>query len=123
LGEGSVAALEIEGPSGAEERFAPLDDGRVRFIQAGSGSPLVLLHGLLGYSFSWRLNLAALAQHRRVLALDQLGVGFSDHPQGWIALCAQSRAEPSLLSTSKPLEPSICWAPLTEAPLPCGSRR
>jgi len=69
-------------PAGVEERFAEFPDGRVRFLQAGSGPPLVLLHGLLGYSFSWRFNLAALAQHRRVLAMDQLGVGFSDHPSG-----------------------------------------
>jgi len=81
LEEGSVAAVEIESLSGVEERFAELDGGRVRFLHAGSGLPLVLLHGLLGYSFSWRLNLAALAKHRRILALDQLGVGFSDHPQ------------------------------------------
>ena len=77
--EGSVAAVEIESLPGAEERFAELDGGRVRFLHAGSGLPLVLLHGLLGYSFSWRFNLAALAEHRRILALDQLGVGFSDH--------------------------------------------
>jgi pimeloyl-ACP methyl ester carboxylesterase len=42
---------------------------------------LLLLHGLLGYSFSWRFNLAALAQYRKVFAIDQLGVGFSDHPE------------------------------------------
>ena len=54
----------------------------MRYLQTGSGSPLVLLHGLLGYSFSYRLNLAALGRQRRVLALDQLGVGFSDRPAG-----------------------------------------
>lgn len=80
LEEGSTAAVAIEPLSGAEERFAQLDEGRVRFLDAGSGPPLVLLHGLLGYSFSWRFNLAALGQCRRVMALDQLGVGFSEHP-------------------------------------------
>ncbi len=82
LEEGSTAAAaEIENPSGPEECFTTLDGGRVRYLQAGSGPPLVLLHGLLGYSFSWRFNLEALAQQRRVLALDQLGVGFSDRPR------------------------------------------
>jgi 2-hydroxy-6-oxonona-2,4-dienedioate hydrolase len=80
LQNGNAIAVETESPHEAEERFATLGDGRVRFLQAGSGQPLVLLHGLLGYSFSWRLNMAALALHRKVLALDQLGVGFSDHP-------------------------------------------
>jgi pimeloyl-ACP methyl ester carboxylesterase len=81
LQDGHAAELETESPQVPEERFATLGDGRVRFLQAGAGQPLVLLHGLLGYSFSWRLNITALAQHRKVLALDQLGVGFSDHPQ------------------------------------------
>ena len=82
MDEGNVVAVETDSGTGVEERFATLDTGRVRFLQAGSGLPLVLLHGLLGYSFSWRLNVAALAEHRKVLALDQLGVGFSDHPEG-----------------------------------------
>jgi pimeloyl-ACP methyl ester carboxylesterase len=41
---------------------------------------LLLLHGLLGYSFSWRLNLPVLARWFRVYALDALGAGFSDRP-------------------------------------------
>ncbi|MGA2960063.1 MAG: alpha/beta hydrolase [Candidatus Korobacteraceae bacterium] len=41
-------------------------------------SPLVLIHGLLGYSFSWRHNLEALAHAREVYAVDLLGIGYSD---------------------------------------------
>jgi len=67
-------------PVGAIECFAKLPEGRLRFLRAGSGPPLVLLHGLLGYSFSWRFNLAELAQRRTVFAIDQLGTGFSDRP-------------------------------------------
>lgn len=76
----STAAVSPELPAGVEERFASLESGQVRYLETGSGQPLVLLHGLLGYSFSYRLNLTALGQQRRVLALDQLGVGFSDRP-------------------------------------------
>lgn len=74
----TTAGIEIS--PGAEEQFAVLDEGRMRYLQCGTGQPLILLHGLLGYSFSWRLNLAALGKCRRVLAPDQLGVGFSDRP-------------------------------------------
>jgi len=42
--------------------------------------PLVLIHGLLGYSFSWRHNLEAFAREREVYAVDLLGIGYSDHP-------------------------------------------
>ena len=54
----------------------------MRYLRAGSGPPLVLLHGLLGYSFSWRHNLEAFAAHRTVYAPDQLGAGFSDRVPG-----------------------------------------
>jgi pimeloyl-ACP methyl ester carboxylesterase len=39
---------------------------------------LLLVHGLLGYSFSWRYTLPALAHQATVYAPDQLGAGFSD---------------------------------------------
>ncbi len=39
---------------------------------------MLLLHGLLAYSFSWRFNLPALVQHATVYAVDMLGFGFSD---------------------------------------------
>jgi len=64
----------------AEECFATIDGGRMRYLKAGSGPPLILLHGLMGYSFSWRFNLPALAQHSTVYAVDLLGAGFSDRP-------------------------------------------
>jgi pimeloyl-ACP methyl ester carboxylesterase len=50
-------------------------------LRAGSGPPLLLLHGLLGYSFSWRYALPALGQISTVYAVDMLGVGFSDRPR------------------------------------------
>jgi len=64
----------------AEERFVTIDGARMRYLQAGSGPPLILLHGLMGYSFSWRFTIPALARHATVYAPDQLGTGFSDRP-------------------------------------------
>lgn len=52
----------------------------MRYLQAGSGPPLILLHGLMGYSFSWRFTIPALARHATVYAPDQIGTGFSDRP-------------------------------------------
>lgn len=54
----------------------------MRYLRAGSGPALILLHGLLGYSFSWRFTLPALAPYATVYAPDQLGAGFSDRPSG-----------------------------------------
>lgn len=64
--------------TGAEECWATVDGLRTRYLRAGSGSPVILLHGLLGYSFSWRFNIPALAQHRTVYAIDMPGAGFSE---------------------------------------------
>jgi len=58
------------------------DGARMRYLRSGSGPPLILLHGLLGYSFSWRYTMPALAPYATVYALDTLGAGFSDRPRG-----------------------------------------
>ncbi len=54
------------------------DGTRMRYLRAGSGPPLILLHGLLGYSFSWRYAMPALAPYATVYAPDMIGAGFSD---------------------------------------------
>jgi pimeloyl-ACP methyl ester carboxylesterase len=71
----------ISGP-GIEEHWLPLADGRMRYLKVGSGPPLILIHGLLGYSFSWRFNMPALAPHATVYAPDNLGAGLSPSQPG-----------------------------------------
>lgn len=66
---------------GVEECWMDLDGARMRYLRAGSGPPLILLHGLLAYSFSWRYTLAALAPYATLFAPDMLGAGFSDRPR------------------------------------------
>src|SRR4030081_1956541 len=65
-----------------EECWMELDGARMRYLRAGSGPALILLHGLLGYSFSWRFIIPELARHFTVYAPDMLGAGFSDRPAG-----------------------------------------
>lgn len=54
-----------------------MEGGQVRYLRAGTGPPVLLVHGLLGYSFSWRFTIPALAQRHTVFALDLPGIGFS----------------------------------------------
>src|SRR6202051_751350 len=61
----------------AEEHWLDLPDGRMRYLKAGSGPALILVHGLLGYAFSWRFAMPALAPHATVYAIDNLGAGLS----------------------------------------------
>lgn len=65
-----------------EEHWLDLAGGRMRYLQAGTGRPLILVHGLMGYSFSWRFTIPALAPHATVYAIDNLGAGLSVSPEG-----------------------------------------
>jgi len=49
----------------------------MRYLKAGTGPALILVHGLMGYSFSWRFTLPALAPYATVYAIDNLGAGLS----------------------------------------------
>ncbi len=67
---------------GVDECWMDFDGARMRYLRSGSGPALILLHGLMGYSFSWRYTMPALAPYRTVYAPDMLGAGFSDRPRG-----------------------------------------
>ena len=64
----------------------------MRYLCGGSGPALVLVHGLLGYSFSWRHALPVLSERATVYAVDMLGVGFSDRPPN-LNCCFRAHAE------------------------------
>jgi pimeloyl-ACP methyl ester carboxylesterase len=77
--------LKPDAPSNGNsvaEHWLELPDGRMRYLQSGSGPPLILVHGLMGYSFSWRFTIPALAPHATVYAIDNLGAGFSIAREG-----------------------------------------
>jgi len=68
--------------AGAEERSVEIDGVNWRYLTAGSGPPLLLIHGFMGYSYSWRFNIAPLSQHFSVWAFDLPGCGFSQRTNG-----------------------------------------
>jgi pimeloyl-ACP methyl ester carboxylesterase len=76
----------------SEERWAQVDGHRMRYLCSGKGPALVLIHGLLGYSFSWRHAMPVLAERSTVYAVDMLGVGFSDRPPK-LNCCFKAHAE------------------------------
>jgi len=67
-------------------RSAPVDKDvtvlsfNLHYLEAGSGAPVVLLHGLGGDGSRWGPNIEALSREFRVLALDEIGFGESDKP-------------------------------------------
>src|SRR6201987_822566 len=70
--------LLINPPEGIIESRLRADSLDVRFWRAATGPAVVLVHGLLGYSFSWRRVIQVLAHEREVFAPDMPGAGFSE---------------------------------------------
>jgi pimeloyl-ACP methyl ester carboxylesterase len=52
----------------------------IHYREAGSGSPVILLHGLGGDGSRWGPNIRPLAADFRVIVPDQIGFGQSDKP-------------------------------------------
>ncbi|HEU4324453.1 MAG TPA: alpha/beta fold hydrolase [Roseiflexaceae bacterium] len=65
-----------------QRRRAQVGRGFLAYEVAGTGSPVVLIHGLSGSSRWWSRNIHALAQRHQVYALDLIGFGESrcGHP-------------------------------------------
>lgn len=57
-------------------------DVRIHVRTLGSGPPLMLVHGLMTSSYSFRYVLKPLAEHFRVFVMDLPGAGRSDKPLG-----------------------------------------
>ncbi|KMO29151.1 alpha/beta fold hydrolase [Methylobacterium aquaticum] len=53
---------------------------RQHYLEAGSGPPVVLLHGFPETSYAWRYQIPPLSRHYRVIAPDLRGYGETDKP-------------------------------------------
>jgi pimeloyl-ACP methyl ester carboxylesterase len=60
--------------------FATVGGHKIAYHRRGSGSPVVLVHGITTYSFIWDDLIPHLADSHDVIALDLLGCGDSDMP-------------------------------------------
>ena len=63
---------------GVEDCSAVVNGVHWRYLHAGSGPALLVVHGFMGYSFSWRFVIKGLAAHYSVYAVDLPGTGFSE---------------------------------------------
>ena len=63
-----------------EDRFAEVNGLSLHYLAAGSGDPVILLHGYAETSHMWRPLIAALAATHTVIAPDLRGFDQSDKP-------------------------------------------
>lgn len=80
----------LDRPPWLDERLFPfrsrlleLDGCRVHYIDEGTGSPLLLLHGNPTWSFLYRDIVKGLRNHFRCIALDYPGFGLSTAREGY----------------------------------------
>jgi 2-hydroxy-6-oxonona-2,4-dienedioate hydrolase len=70
-------------PDNVISNFVMVNGIRTHYVEAGSGDPLVLVHGAgpgaSGWS-GWRETIPVLAKHYHVYAIDTLGFGYTDKP-------------------------------------------
>lgn len=76
---------------GISSKYARLGPYRIHYFGGGTGTPLVLLHGLGGEADDWELSMPELARSGfRVYAIDLLGYGASDRPDVDYSIALQS---------------------------------
>lgn len=66
--------------------------GTMRYVDEGSGDPLVMVHGNPYWSFEYRALIRRFMGSRRCIAPDHLGFGLSDKPREWDYLPEQHAA-------------------------------
>lgn len=83
MGVGFLAATSgITDPGRLEFHRAKTPQCQLSYLEAGTGDPVICIHGLGGTKGSFLPTVAALADEYRVIALDLPGFGDSDKPFG-----------------------------------------
>ena len=65
-----------------KEAFALVNGAKIHYQYAGSGRPLLLLHGLVGSAKNWRRNINFLSRDSAVYAVDLFNMGMSERILG-----------------------------------------
>ncbi|MGH2586503.1 MAG: alpha/beta fold hydrolase [Dehalococcoidia bacterium] len=75
-----------------QRRYAATPAGRIAYVERGSGPPALFLHGVPLNGFHWRHVMDQLADLRRCIALDLLGLGYTEiSPAQDVSFAAQAQ--------------------------------
>jgi pimeloyl-ACP methyl ester carboxylesterase len=65
-----------------EHGYATSDGVKIHYASLGQGPLVVMIHGFPDFWYTWRRQMAALADRFQVVAIDQRGYNLSDKPKG-----------------------------------------
>lgn len=65
-----------------ESHWFTLPEGRMHYVDEGSGKTILFVHGNPSWSFEYRNLIRSFARTHRCIAIDHLGFGMSDKPTG-----------------------------------------
>jgi haloalkane dehalogenase len=76
----------------SSRRFADTPFGRIAYVERGAGPVALFLHGLPLCGYEWRSVIEDLAPVRRCIALDMMGLGYTEVGAGQdVSFAAQAR--------------------------------
>ena len=76
----SAYAVDIE--SRVTHGFADSNGVKIHYASLGKGPLIVMIHGFPDFWYTWRDQMAALADNYQCVAIDQRGYNLSDKPKG-----------------------------------------
>ena len=76
-GDPIISTAEPDGPDHLPRRRIKVIDTEISYVDTGAGEPIVFLHGNPTWSYQWRNIIPYLSPHRRCLAPDFVGMGWS----------------------------------------------
>jgi pimeloyl-ACP methyl ester carboxylesterase len=76
----------------ASRRFAETKSGRIAYVEQGQGPVALFIHGVPLNGYHWRHVVDRLKQRRRCIAIDLMGLGYSEiGPAQEVSFTAQAR--------------------------------
>lgn len=86
----------------SSRKFATTPFGRVAYVERGSGTAALFIHGLPLCGYEWRGVLEDLASQRRSIALDAMGLGYTEVASGQgVSFAEQARMIAAFLDAER----------------------
>lgn len=99
-------ALAVPSPAISAPQWLDVNGVRIRYFTAGSGPPMLLLHGFGGSATNWFCVMEAFGARFRVIAIDQMGFGASSKPKGQYSSDYLAQSAHAFMQKLK-LEPAV----------------